>query len=105
MHQPTKIYQPKVEIQKIKKFTQKKNWEREKVNFFWGKIYVELESVYQIYSTMMGIGIVKIERRGRDRERVTLMLKVVKRWKGKERDKRWKNVTVKYKINKKKSKK
>ena len=47
------------------------------------EICIEWERKCHIYSSKMGIKIVKIKWRGRDRWRVTLSLRVVERWKDK----------------------
>ena len=47
------------------------------------KICIEYDRECHIYSNRKEIRRVKIKRRGRDRWRVTLRLRVVKRWKGK----------------------
>ena len=84
------IHQHKVKIPKKKKKKKPKNrkrktWERERViTFLCDKICLQWEREYQIYSKRIGIKIVKIKGRWRDKRRVILMLIVVERWKGKK---------------------
>ena len=58
--------------------------ERERViTFLIWEICIKWERKYHIYSNRKEIRRVKIKRRGRDRWRVTLRLRVVENWKGK----------------------
>ena len=76
------IHQHKVKIPKKKKI-----WERERViTFLCDKICIEWERESQIYSKRVGIRIVKIKGRRRDKGRMILILIVVERWKGKKEE-------------------